>query len=686
MGIRYWLQALLAQVICSACASWCAAAVGPTNEELRHVRSLADPHISPDGRRVLVTMSDASADGGRTHLWLVDVAKNVSRQLTRSPAGDKGGEHQGRWLQDSVLFLAKRGEHTQLFRLPLEGGEAQPFDLSVAPPVDASLDPDAIPPRTKSDTPANRDPLPLDVDDFEAAPDGRTIAVLARDPETPGEKKQKDDKADAVWVDHDLHGKRLYFLNPESGKLSAANVPADVSTIAWSEAGDRLIALAEGQNNSGDLGPDTTAWLVTIANPAHPTQIKELPVAIETGAWSEDGSRFYFLSQATRDAPPGYRDLYAMNLSEHTVQNLSANFSGSVGGAKPVLVGHDAMLSTEVGTARSYVRIHGGQLTPVRFDMPVVSGLDCDSRHASCVWLGQASGHPQALYFSKQPGAGAQRLNTPDLLPAPWTLTEAKLVQWRNEGESLEGLLFLPPQANGAKTPLIVDVHGGPTGVWSNSFEPMVQFFLGQGWAVFRPNPRGSTGYGAAFAAANKNDLGGGDYRDIMSGTDAVVSQFPIDASKLVLMGYSYGGEMAGFVEGKTDRFKAIISGAPVIDQHSEYGTEGNSWYDRWFYGKPWENAEAAWRQSPLAHVAAAKTPFLLIQGETDSTDPLGQSQEMYRALRQVGVHVEMVQYPREGHPPLSLGMRGFPTQEPWHGFDVRQRMVKFINAAFAPR
>src|SRR6201999_3408685 len=110
----------------------------------------------------------------------------------------------------------------------------------------------------------------------------------------------------------------------------------------------------------------------------------------------------------------------------------------------------------------------------------------------------------------------------------------------------------------------------------------------------------------------------------------------------------------------KTERFKAIVSGAPVIDQHSEYGTEEGSWYDRWFYGKPWENPEAAWRQSPLSHVANAKTPFLLIQGEEDVTDPLGQSQEMYRALRQVGVRVEMVQSPREGHPPLAAGMHGF--------------------------
>ena len=123
-----------------------------------------------------------------------------------------------------------------------------------------------------------------------------------------------------------MHGKRLYLLNRESGKLLPAGVPADVTGVSWSEQGDRLIALADGPNNAGDLGPDSSAWLVTLADPAHPTRIKELPVTIESGTWSGDGSRFYFLSQAARDAPPGYSDLYVMNLADHAIQNLSTDF------------------------------------------------------------------------------------------------------------------------------------------------------------------------------------------------------------------------------------------------------------------------------------------------------------------------------------------------------------------------
>ena len=140
---------------------------------------------------------------------------------------------------------------------------------------------------------------------------------------------------------------------------------------------------------------------------------------------------------------------------------------------------------------------------------------------------------------------------------------------------------------------------------------------------------------------------------------------------------------MAGFVVGKTNRFKAIVSGAPVIDQFSEYGTENDSWYDRWYFGKPWEHFEDAWRQSPLSGASKASTPFLLLQGETDKTDPVGESQQMYRALRQMGVPVELVVYPREDHGPLARGIYGTPTSEPWHGFDARRRMVEFIQRAF---
>lgn len=658
----------------------------PSNEDLRHIRAMADPRISPDGRRVLIQITEATADGGRSHLWLVDVTLNTARQLTWSPMSDTLGERSGRWLGsgDSILFLANRAERAQLFRLPMSGGEARAYDLRVVSVIDSSSDPDAAPPKQVDDPVAERDSLPLEVEDYEAAPDGRAIAILAVDPETPGERKKKADKADAVRLDHDLHGKRLYLLNPESGNLTPVAIPPDVSSIRWARQSDRLIALTEGPNHAADLGPATSAWLVQVADPGHPSQLKECPATIQDGSFSDDGMRFYFRAQAAGDTPPYYPDLYVMDLAKGAIRNLTVGLGGSVQYERPISLGDEVIQAVQLGTRTTYFRIHGDKVEAIRFQVPVVSDLDGRSTHGGWVWLGQSGAQPTTLYYAKQLGGAAKVLQTPDLLPARWPPATSRIVRWSNDGLSLEGLLYLPPQSAGHEVPLIIDVHSGPTGAWQDSFDPLIEFLLGHGWAVLRPNPRGSTGYGAAFAAAIKNDLGGGDYRDIMAGLDAVIAQYAVDSKKLALMGYSYGGEMAAFVEGKTDRFKAIVSGAPVIDQQSEYGTEGSSWYDRWFYGRPWEHAEAAWRQSPLAQVAHAKTPFLLIQGESDRFNPLGQSLEMYRALRQAGVPVEMVKYPREDHLPLLEAMTGAPSLEPWHGFDVRQRIATFFTAAFA--
>jgi dipeptidyl aminopeptidase/acylaminoacyl peptidase len=662
----------------------------PSNEDLRHVRSMSQPRLSPDGRSVLIEVKDATADGGKSHIWLVDMEANTARQLTWSTPGEKRGEYSAEWMPDggSVLFLAHRGEHTQLFRLPMDGGEAHPFEVKIVPPVDESTAPGAIPPVKKASSEtktAKPEPVASDVERYFVAPEGNLIAIVVRDPETPGEKKEHDDKADAVEVDHDPHGARLYLLDAGTGKIVPAAVPPDVGRVFWSRDGDRLLAISEGMNHADELAPSASAWVMKVSDPAHPEQIKAIPATVRAAAWSQDGSRLWFLAQSRADAPPGYEDLYEFSFGDESVRDLSAGFAGSLGHGEPIPDGDGVLQGVEIGTRSTLVRFEGGRREALQFDTATVSEFNTNAKQTGWVWLGSSSTQPLTLYYGEKPGRGAKALKTPDMLPGKWPAVPSQLVTWKSDGFAVQGLLYLSPQAAGqGKVPLIVDVHGGPTGAFEDSWNAFTVFLVGQGWAVLRPNPRGSTGYGAAFAAANKNDLGGGDYRDIMAGVDTVLAKYPVDGSRMALIGYSYGGEMAGFVEGKTDRFKAIMSGAPVIDQESEYGTEEGSWYDRWFYrGFPWEHAVDAWRQSPLAYAAHAKTPFLLLQGESDRTDPLGQSEEMYRALRQMGVPVEMVEYPREDHGPLAVGIFGAPSPEPWHGFDGRQRIVSFIKKAF---
>lgn len=694
-----------------ACATRLAAQTTlPTNEQMRHFRTMHDPQLSPDGRTVLVVLADSTADGGKTHLWLVDTGGAAPRQLTYSPDADKRGEREAMWMPDgaSILFLSHRGEHTALYRLPMNGGEAKAFDLKVVPAVDTSKRFDAIPlealkredantasnaaavqgsePAAKKADSAAPDPLPVDVDGYAIAPDGKTIAVLINDPQTPGEKRQKDAKADAEWVDHDPHASRLYLLDPATGKLTPTAAPADVRTVCWSPDSTRLLVVSEAPNGVGDLHPAKSGALLAINQPSQVEAVPGLPPTIGAATWSKDGERIVYQAQAAQDAPPGVAGLYEYRLATKQIVDHTARLKGSLDGAGPIALANGEIAQlVESGFDVALARFASGQQEPPLIRLPVATMTEASTndRETGWVYVGSDGAHPPALYFAAQQTVAPRMLALPPLVPEHLKSIAAKRVHWKSDRFDIEGLLSLPEGAAMKKVPLVVEVHGGPTGAFHDSFDPFTQYLLGQGWAVLRPNPRGSTGYGTAFAAANKNDLGGGDFRDVMAGVDFVVKTEAIDPTRMALVGYSYGGEMAGYAESRTDRFKAIVSAAPVIDQFSEYGTEKASIYDRWFYGYPWEHPADAWRQSPLAGIAHAKTPFLLVQGESDTTDPLGQAQEMYRALREAGVPVSLITYPREDHGPLARNIYGGSSTEPWHGFDARQRMVTFLTDNF---
>jgi dipeptidyl aminopeptidase/acylaminoacyl peptidase len=696
----------------------------PTSDDLRHLKSIGGPQLSPDGTQALFTVTDSTADGAKPHIWVVAInGSEKARQLTFSPPSDKRGERNPQWAADgaAIFFLAHRGENTQIFRLDLRGGEAAPYDLKVVPTVDESKEKNVIPPpgsdkkdekktdSTTSDKPQDAaakkddtkkpDAAPesaaIDVAGFAQSADGKWLTVWARDPQTPGEKKQSDAKADASWVNHEKHGTRLYLAALKAdgavdGALKAVAIAPDVRGAVWSATADRLLVHTEAPNDLSDLGPAGAAWIVDAATPDKPAKIEAIPATVGGGAWRADGSGIVFSAATPEDAPPGYDELFALSFADASARpiRLTTGFAGQLN-ASALFFSPDGSVITQagIGMRSAVVRIAlDGKSNPTPIDLgaPVITGFNTNRKQTGWLWLAESGAQPEKLCYARQVGDRCTALAIPDLAPAGLRFVEPELVQWKSDDFTIDGLLYLPPDATAAKrVPLIVDVHGGPFGAFENRSDAFVAFLVGHGWAVLRPNPRGSSNYGVKFAAANKNDLGGGDYRDVVAGVDVVLAKYPLDPARTALMGYSYGGEMAAFVEGKTDRFKAIVSGAPVIDQFSEYGTEGGSWYDRWYFGKPWEHIEDAWRQSPLAGAAKAKTPFMLLQGQSDSTDPLGQAEEMYRALRQEGVPVELVTYPREDHGPLATGMFGRPSSEPWHGYDARQRVVEFLEKAF---
>ena len=659
----------------------------PSNEDLRQLRTIAAPQLSPDLKHVVATVQDSTAEGGKTHLWLLSVDGSPARQLTFSQ-GEGPGERTPEYLPDgsAILFTSRRDGKSSLFRLPLDGGEAVALKLersagSTSAAKESALAADTAAAKEKGEA--------VGVLSYSISPDGSTVAVVASDPEPAARTKDKREKKDAVWVEHEELEHRVYLVDTKTWKPREVPGLTHVDAVAWSEQSDRLLVLTHTRLR--DLGPSTAGFLVSAQDPSSQRPVAGLPESTRRAAWMHDGKSLLLFAGCEKDAPQSCSDLFTFDLASAKRHNLTAALDSSTLAPDSLEIAEDdrtALISLTHGTRRVVARIDltSGRETLLDFGLPVISGFRHPGKAHAWTYIGTSATQPGAVYLTTDLAHPGTRLVQPEMVPATWSAAPSKAISWKRGGLTIEGLLYLPPQAATGKVPLVVNVHGGPTGQFTDSYSPLTNLLVGQGWAVLVTNPRGSTGYGIAYEAANKDDMGNGDYLDIMAGVDEVIRAQPIDADKMALIGYSYGGEMAGFVEGKTTRFKAIVSGAPVIDQFSEYGTESDSFGDRWFTGQPWRHFESAWRQSPLAYAQHAKTPFLLLQGQADTTDPEGQSQEMYRALRQEGVPVQMLLFPREDHGALGGNFAGLPSLEPWHGITAREHMIHFISDGLAGR
>jgi dipeptidyl aminopeptidase/acylaminoacyl peptidase len=252
------------------------------------------------------------------------------------------------------------------------------------------------------------------------------------------------------------------------------------------------------------------------------------------------------------------------------------------------------------------------------------------------------------------------------------TLVRPELFRYQSfDGTPIEAALFRGAGAvDGKLQPLVVLVHGGPAGAWRNRFDPLTQLLVARGYTVVQPNIRGSVGYGQKFIESNRGDWGGSDFKDVMAGVDDLIRRKVADPNRLGIAGWSYGGYMAEWAITQTDRFKVAVSGAGMADLAMEYGTEARPEGDEWYYGVPYENLAGFQKSSPITYIKNAKTPTLILQGEADTTDPVSQSQILYRGLKRYNVPSEFVVYPREPH-----GLR-----EQKHILDRYKRTVEWID------
>jgi dipeptidyl aminopeptidase/acylaminoacyl peptidase len=602
------------------------------------LRFISDLQMAADGMQLAFVVTEpATEDGRATHVWMYDKRSGAVRQFTYS----KKSEKWPRWSPDGkwLAFLSNRGEDEQIFVMRAEGGEATAI------------------------TKGKRA-----IKSFAWSPDGKQIAFLAPDAKTDAEEKKEKEKDDAHVVDKEDKRTRLWVLNVSTGATiqSALQEPKaitppnwEIGEIAWLPSGDTVVAQATDHPESDQ---ETNRIFSIKLSDGAMTQLAAPRGPFGDLRVAPGGATLSFVG--CREDGPGPHDLMLLDL-RHVGSGAAKNLTGlsldrqifeyrwtKEGGL--VAIAADGFRTKfhalDMQGAVKDVGALGAQAdggAAARAVNPAGFAFTGDG----LIFVGQAATQPQELYGWDEKGAPVQLTHLNDAWKQ-FSLVKPEFYKYKSfDGIEIEAALLKPAGWDGkAKLPLIALIHGGPTGAWQDSVEVWGQLLAARGYAIFYPNIRGSIGYGQKFIESNRADWGGGDFRDVMAGVDDLIAKGLADPDKLGIGGWSYGGYMAEWAITQTTRFKVAVSGAGMANLISEYGTEEGPSGDEWFYGVPYEKPEGFLNSSPFLYVKHAKTPTLILQGDADPIDPLGQSQELYRGLKRYGVEAELVVYPREPH------------------------------------
>jgi dipeptidyl aminopeptidase/acylaminoacyl peptidase len=606
-------------------------------ETFLELRSVQDPQFSPDGLRVAFVVGEPRKGEKRIrHIWLYDRKTAAVRQLTFS----EKSEIWPRWSPDGkkLAFLSNRGgEEQQIYILNMSGGEAAPVT------------------RDKTSVSA-----------LAWSPDGQSIAYLAPDPKSEVEQKKIKDKDDARVVDKDDKQPRLRILDLAKNEAHAVT-PATwkIEDLKWMPDGQSIVVQATNKPAS-DLFTDGlySVWLRggmdELRAPHGP--INDLKI-------SPDGKLLSFA--AARDDGPTPHDLWLIGSEGGVARNLTgASLDRPVGNYHWAKDGSLALEFAEGFRNKFAVYSRTGEREDWP-DLPANPGEFDVSPTGEIGFVGQTSVAPPELWLRDTAGEARQVTHLNDSLET-YGLIAPEFYKYKSfDGVEIEAALLKPAGYDGkSKLPAIVLVHGGPTGNWRDAVEIWGQLLVARGYAVLYPNVRGSVGYGEKFMEMNRADWGGGDFKDVMAGVGDLVTRGIADPKRLGIGGWSYGGYMAEWAVTQTDHFKAAVAGAGMANLISEFGTENHSAPDEWFFGTPYEHPERFLNSSPFLYIKNAKTPTLILEGEADPIDPLGQSQELYRGLKRYGVATDFVVYPREPH-----GL-----EEAAHRVDMQTRMVAWFD------
>jgi dipeptidyl aminopeptidase/acylaminoacyl peptidase len=504
------------------------------------------------------------------------------------------------------------------------------------------------------------------------------------DPETEKEQKEKKEKRDMVLVDQNYHYGHLYTVSVEKSqkgerttkRLTGGNF--HVTSFDWSPDGN-MIVFAHQVNPTVDVWPTTDISTV----PSDSGAVK--PLVAWKGfdgdpTYSPDGKWIAFESDNGDTRWAQARDAYIIPAtggeSKKLAETPDRNFSiiGWSSDGKEIYVSE-----TDRTVPRVFaLPVNGAKPRIVTTGSGTFSGAAFSRDGSIMSFIYQTPTTPPDVYVSSVKKFEPRKLSdvNPDF--AKMTHAKTEIISWKStDGKEIEGLLTYPLNfEQGKRYPLILNIHGGPAGVFTQSYTGAgatypLQAFAQEGYAILRPNPRGSSGYGAEFRRANINDWGFGDYEDDMAGVEKVIAMGVAHPDSLVICGWSYGGYMTSFVITKDHRFKAASVGAGVTNLMSFVGTADiPSFLPSYFEGEYWDRLDVYMKHSAMFNVNKIKTPTQVLHGERDARVPISQGWELYTALKRLSVPTEMIIYPRMPH-----GL-----QEPKFIADAGNRLIAWFN------
>ncbi len=638
--------------------------------EIDHIFDLCgarSPKLDPSGRHV--AFEKWEVDKGRncytSNIWLMDLETRECRKFT---CGDGVSESGIRWSPDgkSFAFVSNRvNSKSQIFRIRLEGGEAEQLTFRWTGAASPAFSPDG----TKlafcsASTEEER------AEEDEKGEYWHPLAKDKYDKQAEKRKKAKQEAEDPRHIDrmiyrsgtsyHDNRYQHIYVLDLTAQSVKrVTDGQFNHSTPVWQN--DHQIICDSKRTEPTDQNAEYDLLRVNIES-REEEQLWRGNSYSPNAVISPNRSCVVFQTiRGDRSLSAENQEIQMIDLSSRDLKLLPTDFDGFVYSCDFIDDGRISFISGQHGRTKVFMmELASGSTKPwVAFDGGIVSmdsslggrniGIQTTPDYPGELALINDNGSTDVLTSFWQDRVG------PEVSALPY-----KEMWWQApDGTKVQGWVIEPPGYEEGDTnksyPLILQVHGGPHVMWGydgGAINHEFQCMASQGYFVLFSNPRGSDGYGEDFRCGAIDKWGEADIGDLMSGVDLVIDKYPIDTERLYLTGGSYGGYMTAWVVAHDKRFRAAVAQRGVFDLINFWGTSDAYLLTEWeFSGLPWENTEHYLKYSPWTHADKIETPLMILHSDCDYRAPVSSAEMMYAAMKRIGkTDVVMVRFPEEGH------------------------------------